>query len=251
MIPSHALAVRCTGTPDLRKFHFVGQIAMHLAMKLPCPNLQDPLATRRRPNHLRHRQDIHIRRQQLRFPRLLRLFRVQPANRSARKYSRTRNQPQPQQFPPMNPHLDSHAPRASPLTCYPDRRSPLFLALARFSVENNERGLRSGEIVARPLGLEIGPVHPQVLGSTSSKKMRLPAEALRPSRQPTCCLGCLQSLEKSGRLKSNIPKQSPRAGEFSGTYSSLPTRGSGKLSRLRLVTVGKFQLRSMNLSSET
>src|SRR5262249_17790219 len=44
-------------------------------------------------------------------------------------------------------------------------------------------------------------------------------------RQPAYLSCFVQSFEKSGRLKSNIPKQSPSAGEFSGTYSFFPTRG--------------------------
>src|SRR5215467_11412669 len=49
--------------------------------------------------------------------------------------------------------------------------------------------------------------------------------------------------------KSNI---SPIAGEFSGTYGlALVATGLGKLSRLRVVTGARFQLRSMNFRIET
>jgi hypothetical protein len=52
--------------------------------------------------------------------------------------------------------------------------------------------------------------------------------------------------------KVNMSNRSLIAGLFSGTYGlSFMVLGLGKLSRLRWLTGGKFQLRSMNFSRET
>jgi hypothetical protein len=57
---------------------------------------------------------------------------------------------------------------------------------------------------------------------------------------------------KFGFSQSNNPNKSPNAGLFTGTYALAALDfGSGKLSRLRLVIVGKLQFRSMNFTSET
>jgi hypothetical protein len=51
--------------------------------------------------------------------------------------------------------------------------------------------------------------------------------------------------------KSNMSNRSPIAGGLPGTYGSLLTVGSGRLSRLRLVRAVRPQLRSMNFRTDT
>ena len=56
----------------------------------------------------------------------------------------------------------------------------------------------------------------------------------------------------TGWLKSNASNRSASAGLLVGTYGLLfATVGFGRLSRLRVVSGFRFQLRSMNYSSET
>jgi hypothetical protein len=65
-------------------------------------------------------------------------------------------------------------------------------------------------------------------------------------------LAVIQSGWKFGFSQSNNPNKSPSAGLFTGTYALAALDfGSGKLSRLRLVIVGKLQFRSINFTSET